>query len=222
ARSPEEIRDHYRVRMCDGDAAKKAAAADSPAPTPHLVRCMSSGDGWGTLKGTARIEMTRDYPELLTPKESLVLARKFEKYRILATGNGGNVERGHDLFAGLCMACHAVNGAGGNIGPNLSGAGAMGIEALLRNILTPNTQLESGYYRYDAELKNGEIVSGFLAAQDADAVVVRQISTQDRRIARTELKKLVMSKKSLMPEGLLEGLPSESVRDLFTYLRTLK
>jgi putative heme-binding domain-containing protein len=98
----------------------------------------------------------------------------------------------------------------------------MGVEALVRNILTPNVQLESGYYRYDAELKNGEIVSGFLVTQNADAVVIRPIGAPDRTIARANLKKLVMTKKSLMPEGLLEGLPQESVRDLFAYLRTLK
>jgi putative heme-binding domain-containing protein len=215
ARSPEEIRDHYLLYL----ASDKGGAGTLP---PHLVRYMSGAEGWGTLKGTARIEATRDYPELLTAAETEALARKFTTYRAIANADAGNVERGRELFAGVCMTCHAVNGQGGNIGPNLSGAGAMGVEALLRNILTPNAQLESGYYRYDAELKNGDIVSGFLAAQEPDAVVIRQIGAQDRKIARSELKKLGMTKKSLMPEGLLEGLPQESVRDLFAYLRTLK
>jgi len=222
ARSPEEIRDHYRVRLSEENPAKKTAAANSPTSAAHLVRYMSAANAWGTLKGSARIEATRDYPELITPSESEALARKFATYRAVANDGGGRVEKGHDLFAGLCMTCHTVNGQGGNIGPNLSGAGAMGVEGLLRNILTPNAQLESGYYRYDAELKNGEIVSGFLAAQQPDAVVIRQIGLQDRSISRAELKKLTMTKKSLMPEGLLEGLPQENVRDLFAYLRTLK
>jgi putative heme-binding domain-containing protein len=220
ARSPEEIRDQYQLRISDeGGLAKTGDALALPA---HLVRYMSGTRGWGILQGTARIDTTRDYPELLTRGQTEARAKKFATYRTLANASGGGVDKGRDLFAGLCMTCHAVNGNGGNIGPNLSGAGAMGVEALLRNILTPNAQLESGYYRYDAELKNGEIVSGFLAAQESEAVVIRQIGAQDRKIARGELKKLVMTKKSLMPEGLLEGLPPESVRDLFAYLRTLK
>jgi putative heme-binding domain-containing protein len=210
ARSADEIRDGFVLRL-DGDARPK-----------HLVRYMSAGEGWGALKGTARIEQTRDFPELLTRADAEKLAGKFATYRALANDTNGTATRGRDLFAGLCMTCHAVNGQGANIGPNLSGAGAMGIEALLRNILTPNVQLESGYYRYDAELRNGEIVSGFLVTQNADAVVIRPIGAPDRTIARANLKKLVMTKKSLMPEGLLEGLPQESVRDLFAYLRTLK
>jgi putative heme-binding domain-containing protein len=220
ARSPEEIRDQYQLRISDeGGLAKTGDALALPA---HLVRYMSGTRGWGILQGTARIDTTRDYPELLTRGQTEARAKKFATYRTLANAGGGGVDKGRDLFAGLCMTCHAVNGNGGNIGPNLSGAGAMGVEALLRNILTPNAQLESGYYRYDAELKNGEIVSGFLAAQESEAVVIRQIGAQDRKIARGELKKLVITKKSLMPEGLLEGLPQESVRDLFAYLRTLK
>jgi hypothetical protein len=38
----------------------------------------------------------------------------------------------------------------------------MGTESLLRNIITPHVQLESGYYRYDVELTNGDVLSGFL------------------------------------------------------------
>ena len=213
ARSAEEIRDHYLRRF---------AANDGARPT-QLVRHMSGAEGWGTLKGDARIAPTRDFPELLTRADAEKLAQKFASYRALAQDSRGTVARGRDLFAGLCLTCHAVNGQGANIGPNLSGAGAMGIEALLRNILTPNVQLESGYYRYDAELQNGgEIVSGFLVSQNADAVVIRAIGAHDRTIPRKELKKLTMTKKSLMPEGLLDGLPPESVRDLFAYLRVLK
>ena len=49
----------------------------------------------------------------------------------------------------------------------------MGTESLLRNILTPNAQLESGYYLHVAELKNGDTAAGLLVSQDEDSVVMR-------------------------------------------------
>ena len=80
------------------------------------------------------------------------------------------------------MICHQVNGAGQAIGPDLSGAGAMGIDALLHNILMPNEQLESGYYRHDVTLKDGTFAGGFLASENKNQLVLRQIGADDRGI----------------------------------------
>ena len=220
ARSAEEIRDHYLMSFVPARAATDHPTSNPTRPA-HLVRYMNGADGWGTLQGAAHVEQTRDFPELLTAAEANALAGKFANFRVLAAKDD-DAALGRNLFTGICMACHMVNGQGGNIGPNLSGAGAMGTEALLRNILTPNAQLESGYYRHDVELMNGDVLSGFLVAQNDREIILRQIGSDDRTVPRSELKKLIVSKKSLMPEGLLEGLSPQQVSDLFTYLRTLK
>jgi len=159
--------------------------------------------------------------ETLTPEQQKALDEKFVKFRALAE-KPGDFEKGRNLVSGVCMGCHTINGKGGNLAPNLSGAGAMGTESLLRNILTPNAQLESGYYRYDAELNNGDLLSGFMVKQDDKSATIRQLGTEDRTLLRTEIKKLTVTKRSLMPEGLLDGLPPESISDIFTYLNTLK
>jgi putative heme-binding domain-containing protein len=115
-----------------------------------------------------------------------------------------------------------VNGAGIAIGPNLSGAGAMGVEGLLRNILQPNDKLESGYYRHDITLKNGTLASGFLSSEDQNRVVLRQIGADDRAIPRDQIESHKISKRSLMPEGLIDGYTDRQVADLFAYLMSLK
>ena len=157
---------------------------------------------------------------MLTPDEATQIDAKFARYRALAT-RPGDVAKGQALSA-IFTACHLAGTQGGNIGPNLSGAGAMGIEALLHNIITPNAAMENGYRIFRIEQKNGDLVDALFVSEDKDAVVVRMPGSPDRRIARGEIRAAKFLRRSLMPEGLLDALPPESVSDLFAYLKTLK
>ena len=59
-------------------------------------------------------------------------------------------------------------------------------------------------------------------SEDKDAVVVRMPGTDDRRIAKSDIRETKYLRRSLMPEGLLDGFTPEQVTDLFTFLRTMK
>lgn len=201
--------------------AKAARDGMIPDLTPDAFNALSQVLGAEHPDVVALAKDMQAATETLTPEQQKALDEKFVKFRALAE-KPGDLEKGRNLVTGLCMSCHTINGQGGNLAPNLSGAGAMGTESLLRNILTPNAQLESGYYRYDAELNTGDLLSGFMVKQDDKSVTIRQLGTEDRTLPRTEIKKLSITKRSLMPEGLLDGLPPESVSDIFTYLNTLK
>ena len=209
ARSPDRIRSDFRTRLPLNDGA------------PGLSLHLADGSGTSRQGEGGLLEWTSDFPELMTPEKAGALARKFERFRALAQ-EPGDPEAGKALFQVTCMICHPVRGEGVKIGPELGGAGAMGVESLLRNILTPNAQLESGYYRHDITLSDGRFISGFLASEDADAIVIRQIGADERAIPRAEVKGHVTSRRSLMPEGLIDGFTDQQVADLFAYLMTLK
>jgi len=89
-------------------------------------------------------------------------------------------------------------------------------------VLTPNAQLESGYYRHDITLKDGGLASGFLASETPKLIVLRQIGADERAIPVEQVKEHTVSKRSLMPEGLIDGFGEKQVADLFAYLMTLK
>jgi putative heme-binding domain-containing protein len=146
---------------------------------------------------------------------------KFAQYRSLAN-QAGDLARGQQVFATACGVCHTVKGLGGKIGPVLDGAGANGVEALLRNILTPNAAMEAGYRRFRVETRDGEVLDGLFISQDASALVLRQPNADDLRIPRGNVKRAAFTRLSVMPEGLLEGLKTEDVTDLFTYLKSLR
>ena len=148
------------------------------------------------------------------------LDKQFAHYSELGHKKG-NLENGKALSA-ICMACHTTGASGGQIGPNLSGAGAMGLEGVLRNIMTPNAAMEAGYRIFRVELKSGDIVDAFFVSEDKEACVVRQPGVQDRRIPKKEVRNTHYIRRSLMPEGLLDALNDEQVTDLLSYLMTLK
>ncbi|MFN0075500.1 MAG: PVC-type heme-binding CxxCH protein [Prosthecobacter sp.] len=175
-----------------------------------------AGDTFG--KG-ARIAKTIDTPPLLTEEQAKALDTKFAKFSALAPK--GNATNGKVLSA-LCMACHQIGNAGGQIGPNLSGAGAMGLEAVLRNILTPNAAMEPGYRIFRVEMKNGDLIDAFFVSEDKDATIIRMPGLQDRRLDKKDIRSTKFIRRSLMPEGLLDTLPDQQVADLLAYLMTLK
>lgn len=180
----------------------------------------NTGSNWGSLKPGARIGKASDLPPILSKKEALALNAKFDKYRALAN-QPGDPARGQ-VVSTLCLACHPINGKGGQIGPNISGAGAMGKEALLRRLITPNAAMESGYHVFRVTMKDGGIREGFFVREDKDAVVMRLPGAEDQRIARTDISGTKFLRRGIMPEGLLDTLTSAQVSDLFAYLMTLK
>ncbi len=173
----------------------------------------------GKLHAGAKIVKTSDLPPVLTADAATALDVKFTKYRALIF-HPGDVARGKQ-FAAVCMACHLFGTTGGNIGPNLSAVGAMGPESILRNILTPNAAMENGYRIFRVELKSGDLVDALFVSEDKDAVVIRLPGAEDRRIPRSEIRATSYQRRSLMPEGLLDGFTPEQASDLFAYLLSL-
>jgi putative heme-binding domain-containing protein len=131
------------------------------------------------------------------------------------------VERGRQA-ALVCSACHLLGTTGGNIGPNLSGVGAMGVEAILRNILTPNAAMESAYRIYRVEQRDGTVLDAFFVSEYQDAVVIRLPGAPDQRLAKKDIVRTQFLRRSLMPEGLLDAMSDQQVSDLFAYLKSLK
>ena len=186
-----------------------------------LVFASASGDAaWGKLGKGARIVRTTDAPPLLNAEQFAALEKKTARYTALAAKTG-DPAKGKVVVA-LCQSCHMINGQGGLIGPNLSGAGAMGTEAVLRNIIDPNAAIEAAYRIFQVKLKAGEVIEAFYVSEDATAYVLRQPGGADRRVPKAEVASAQYLRRSLMPEGLLDGFTDDQVTDLFAYLKTLK
>ena len=187
---------------------------------PASLVSFHGGVAWGPLAGDARVEPALDAPKLVTAAELAARAEKFARYRHLADA-GGDAEKGKQIFAARCLTCHQQGGQGGKVGPVLDGVGVTGIEAILRNVLTPNAAMEGGYRNFRVVTKDGRLVQGLLVSRDADAIVIRQPNTADIRIPAKEITQADFTGISVMPEGLLESMQPHEVSDLFAHLKSL-
>jgi putative membrane-bound dehydrogenase-like protein len=176
--------------------------------------------GAGRARSGAKTAKTSDLPPVLTADQAAQLDAKFAKYTALAA-QPGDIERGKQA-ALACTACHLIGPNGGQIGPNLSGIGAMGVEAILRNLLTPNAAMESAYRIYRVEQRDGSVRDAFFVSEEPDAIVIRLPGAGDQRLAKKEVVRTQFLRRSLMPEGLLEALGDDQARDLLAYLLSLK
>jgi putative heme-binding domain-containing protein len=90
---------------------------------------------------------------------------------------------------------------------------------MLISIIDPNAEIREGFQNYLVQTIDGRRLSGTVADQDANVVVMRGPDGSEVTLRRTELKKMIPAGSSVMPEGVLDGLSDEDIQNLFAYLR---
>ncbi|MBI4584793.1 MAG: PQQ-dependent sugar dehydrogenase [Planctomycetes bacterium] len=139
----------------------------------------------------------------------------------------GSSERGRQVFlknsAAQCKNCHAIQGTGGTIGPDLSRIGAKYQRpALLQHLIEPSREIAPEYAAYLLGTRGGEMLSGVLVRETDQEVVLKDVGSQLHAVPRRQVKLLVRQEKSLMPEQLLSDLTAQEAADLLEFLATLK
>ena len=132
----------------------------------------------------------------------------------------GDRYAGRDLYLGLCAACHNLHSEGGEIGPELTGYQRQDLDSLLLAISSPNAEVREGFENYTVQTKDGQTITGFLADQDDNVIVLRPIGGQKIVLDRERIVKIERAGDSLMPSGLLADLDDKGIVDFFAYLRS--
>lgn len=131
----------------------------------------------------------------------------------------GDVARGAELFRQHCLACHAVQGVGPRVGPDLAAVGSRNRNLLLIDILDPSRNVTPDFASYVAVTRKGRVFSGIIAAETADAVTIRRERGEQDTLLRSEVEELRATGKSIMPEGLEEKLSPAQLADVLEFLR---
>ena len=167
--------------------------------------------------------LRRDLFERFLPESQRrhVLGNDFKTDTLLAMK--GDAARGKTLFAGVCIACHRVSGAGIDFGPDLSHIGTKWKRpAMLEQILTPSKVIEPQWQLTTVELKGGESKAGFVAARSDTELTLKMAGGFIEKIPAAQIMKTGASSLSAMPEGLLQSLTAQEAADLLEYLDALK
>ena len=91
------------------------------------------------------------------------------------------------------------------------------LKELLEEIIFPSQNLSDQYTTVIIRTRDGKTYSGVTAA-DGDDLVILQANGEKARIDRRTIEEAGPSRKSSMPDGLLEPLTQTEVLDLFSYL----
>jgi putative heme-binding domain-containing protein len=131
-----------------------------------------------------------------------------------------DAKAGHQHFERLCSACHAMDATAtaGKLGPNLNGTWRNGLDYFLENIIDPNAVIPNDYRAWNLETTDERSISGILKQQD-DKSVTLVTANETLVVPRNEIRSLKEGQLSMMPEGLLQPLEEQEVRDLIYYLR---
>lgn len=133
----------------------------------------------------------------------------------------GSVANGEKLFAGKggCLGCHRVGGQGGQLGPDLSNAGAMRAMPQLREaIVDPDADGAVGYRAVTVVLRNGQTLKGVARNRTNYSLQLQDAQGKLHLIDVGNVKEMTISKGSPMPKNYRERLTKQEVDDLVSFL----
>ncbi|MBI2927705.1 MAG: ThuA domain-containing protein [Verrucomicrobia bacterium] len=137
----------------------------------------------------------------------------------IRSGSGSPYE-GQKLFTATCAACHKLFGQGGQIGPDLTVFKRDDLDNMLLSIVNPTAEIREGYENHLVTTKDDRTLSGFIVEKDNRVLVLRGLDGENVTLALDQVEQMERAGLSLMPEGLLDALTDQQIRDLFAYLRS--
>jgi putative heme-binding domain-containing protein len=138
---------------------------------------------------------------------------------------GRNFEQGKAMFTStLCIRCHHFNGEGGNIGPDISGAGnRYSLRDLLENIIEPSKVISDQYGTDQLELKDGSTVIGRVVVEENEKLFVMTSAFAPENLTPVNASDVKSRKPypvSMMPVGLINALNRDELLDLLAYIQS--
>lgn len=160
---------------------------------------------WGKIRETpeAKQQAIESFKQSLTPG-SLAAADK---------------NAGRKLFIKNCQNCHRFFGDGATIGPDLTGANRTNLDYLLGNIIDPSAVVDKDFRMTILLLKDDRIINGLIIEENNKSITV-QTATELLTLPKDSIQSRKITEKSPMPDGLLDTLSANQVRDLIGYLQT--
>ncbi len=145
--------------------------------------------------------------------------QRIQQVREMLGEGTGNPYAGEATFMERCAACHKLFYKGGNVGPDLTPYQRGNLDTLLISVISPSLEIREGFEYMALVTTDGRILTGFVVDQDNQIITLRVKAGEDIRIERKDVEEIAAVGRSLMPDGVLDGLSDQQLRDFFAYLR---
>ena len=202
-----------------------------PASSKVLVEAIEKGEITRDLISVVQIRqmqtyddkplheaLSRVWPELRPINASKRVQIANIKEAILDGDYGKpNPAAGRVTWEKSCAKCHSLFGAGGKVGPDLTGSQRSNIDFVLENVIDPSATLAPSFRMSTIALADGRVINGIVLAKTDQNWEV-QTATEKTTIGASDVEEVRETTQSLMPEGLLDVLKAEEIRDLIAYV----
>ncbi|WP_227687223.1 PVC-type heme-binding CxxCH protein [Spirosoma arboris] len=166
------------------------------------------------LEASGGVLVPEKMPQELTAQEITSLAKTAKETADPVKGE--LVFRKSNL---TCLTCHAIGGAGGRIGPDLSSLGTSSpAETIIRSILYPNQSIKEGFELQRVAKKDGSELMGYLVGNGSSELIIRDVSGSEVSIPKSQISSIEKIPGSLMPPGLTASLDKEEFVNLIGFL----
>jgi putative heme-binding domain-containing protein len=140
---------------------------------------------------------------------------------VLKTGDAARGEQVYRRKEATCLACHAIAGAGGQVGPDMTSIGASAqVDYLVESILMPNKAIKEGYHAMRVTTLDGKVYVGIKTREADGKLYIRTSEDTEIGIAEKDIDDKAQSR-SLMPDGLADQLTRQEFVDLVRFLSEL-
>lgn len=134
-----------------------------------------------------------------------------------------SIEEGKQLYAeSACLGCHQVNGVTELLGPNLKDvAKRLTRDEIMEEILKPSERIKPSMMALRVIKKDGQVLIGRVVNADENQISLMMVGNHVMKISRKEIQRSENEMKSLMYEGLLNGLSDIEKEALLNYIVSL-
>ncbi len=202
----------FALPLLEAIAAGQIPVADLPADLVQQLKHLNEpkldellAATWGQVRTTPE-----DKAKLIAEYKELVANPPVEP----------DAQLGRAVFVRTCQQCHTLYGAGGAVGPDLTGSNRRDLDYLLSNIVDPSAVIAKEYMTQVVLTVDGRVISGVLAGEDEHALTIKTATeTIVLPLADIEEDGRELSEISIMPEDQLKQFTPEETVSLFAYLR---
>ena len=214
----------------DVEASAFTLLASRPAWSMRLLDAVQSGkvkrasilDDVANRLRDSKDKQVSELAAQLLPKPEPIAAefqKRIDEISAVLRRAPGNPYVGESAYMQRCAACHKLFFKGGNVGPDLTSYQRDNLSTMILSIVNPSAEIREGFQYYTVETKDGRTLSGFFVDRDNQITVLRGLDGENVTLRSAEIVELRPMGRSLMPDGLLEGMTEQELRDFFAYLR---
>jgi len=144
--------------------------------------------------------------------------------RAAARPGPGNAERGAAVFQSTgCGSCHAVDGRGGILGPELTTIGGRRGAIYLREALVkPAASHPPGYLVVRAVPNTGAAIRGIRVNEDVFSILIRDASGAVHSLQKSDLARLDREPEATLMPSYESRLSPPQLDDIVSYLASLR